>query len=493
MSNMLKCPNPTCPYVFDPSQVPVGVVLSCPRCGMQFTLGAPSATAAATQTSRGAAPPAPSTGYGAAPPAAPGELEFGPAGRTAVEERPRDPKAPADAKDGKAAQPGPRTNKLQVFILAGVAATLVAATILVVLFKVIYRDSGAPNEAVTKLKDLNVGVETPPSGWTRDDDMRVKVGSPYVMSYRRENPEAYMAFGAYEPGKGRSPRPSEMSTDLEQAFPKLFDSSSVRKDDPLAAKWLGETIAAAKPYPNGFFFEAQSTDGLKWRGEAYTVAHKGLAYYWLSWCPESDFEKLKDEFAAFRAKFKVLDLRNDWKETQSNVVEYKGDKVPYTISDAEEVWKEMSLAPYKDTEPDLDKLLRINKTPKRDRKALPDEAELRVYLLDGGGDPTQAARKFAEDRETARIKQAGDYTLTFRELTLPGDPLAGDPVPGNVPANTPVVRLLSNVKESKDAGRLIVASGMTAGTKTVVVHCWCEAGRRNVFETKFVQIAASLR
>ena len=40
MSAPLKCPNPSCPFLFDPSQVPPGAVLSCPRCQHQFTLNA---------------------------------------------------------------------------------------------------------------------------------------------------------------------------------------------------------------------------------------------------------------------------------------------------------------------------------------------------------------------------------------------------------------------------------------------------------------------
>src|SRR5205809_249367 len=40
MATALKCPNPSCPFLFDPSQVPPGAVLTCPRCTMRFTLGA---------------------------------------------------------------------------------------------------------------------------------------------------------------------------------------------------------------------------------------------------------------------------------------------------------------------------------------------------------------------------------------------------------------------------------------------------------------------
>src|SRR5262245_37977579 len=34
----LKCPNPTCNFLFDPSMVPTGAVLQCPRCRKRFSL-----------------------------------------------------------------------------------------------------------------------------------------------------------------------------------------------------------------------------------------------------------------------------------------------------------------------------------------------------------------------------------------------------------------------------------------------------------------------
>jgi hypothetical protein len=318
----------------------------------------------------------------------------------------------------------------------------------------------------------------------------VKVGSPYVMSYKRKNPEAYTAFGAYEPGNGRAPLPNEMRGELRAPLPRLFEAATLREEPAPEPRWLGQPIAAN----HGTKFRARSPDGRTWAGEAYAVAYKGIAYYWLSWCPESDFDKLKDEFASFRGKFKLLDLRNDWKETRSRAVDYKGAKAAYTITAAEEFWKEVPVAPYQELDPDLDKLLRVSLRSAQGRKAPPDEAELRVYVIDGGGDPLEVARKFAKDRETARIKDAGDdFTLTFRELALPGDPLQGNPGAAGAPAPAPVVRLLSDVKESRAAGRLIVASGLTAGKKTVVVVCSCEARVRDRFETWFVQIASSLR
>jgi hypothetical protein len=383
-----------------------------------------------------------------------------------------------------------------MLILAGVTAVLMLGTLAVGLFLIFGRGGGSSSANATRLEDLNVAIEGFPTTWTRDDNMRVKVGSPYAMVYRRESPEAYIAFGANEPEKGRMPRPSEMRRAMMAPFPKMFDISTLRQEPPTASEWLGESITPAEPFPAGFTFRAQSTDGLTWKGETYTVANKGLAYHWLSWCGENDFESLKGEFADMRAKFKLLDLRKNWKETHSNVNDFKGDTVPYTISDAEGLWKEVPVAELeelKKVEPDLDKRLRIRLTPRRDRKARPEEAELSVYLLTGAaGDPTETARRYAKDLETNRIKQANsDFAPpTFTELT---DAPQGDPTPNGVPATAPVARMLSNVKESKSANRLIVASGIKSGDKTVVVICWCEANKREIFETKFVQIASSLR
>src|SRR5262245_45330309 len=173
MSNMLKCPNPTCPYVFDPSQVPVGVVLSCPRCGMQFTLGPPAPAAkTATQSPTAGAPSSPPSATVPTQPTAPSSPQSESTSRTATAERKRE-RGPDDPQ-----RPGPRSNKVQVFILAGIAAVLMAGTILVIIFKIIYRDSSS-SDTVSKLKELNIGVENPPSGWTQDNDKQVKIGSPF--------------------------------------------------------------------------------------------------------------------------------------------------------------------------------------------------------------------------------------------------------------------------------------------------------------------------
>lgn len=465
MSNLLKCPNPSCPYTFDPSQVPTGVVLSCPRCSMQFTLGPPAAAPAPP-------PPAPKRDPGA----------FEAVGRAA--RRDREEGAPL---------PGHRTASYQVFILAGIATVLMAGTILVFAFKIMHRgESGGDGAGGSTLKDIdgNFSIEGLPKGWSQDDATRLKVSAPFSLGFKRENPEGYAVLGRTEYARGRAPRGTEMRRDLESPFRKLF--TRFDEEPPIETAWMGQPIGARQ----GFKFRAPSSDGLIWQGEAYTVSYKGIAYFWLSWCGESDFENLKSDFAAFRGRCKLLDLRNDWRETVAREVDYKGATVPYTFTDAEDIWKEEPVEAHKKELPELDRWLRVNHTPRGDRKALPDDADLRVYLLDGAGDPLERAREYIKALWTGHVKAANDQLPAPTFVERNGEP-EGDPLSKGT---TPVVRLDSAVIDpatkqviASSESRLVVFSAVRVGDKIVVLHCWCEQKKRSVFEWRFVQIASSLR
>ncbi|MCS6864099.1 MAG: hypothetical protein RMJ56_09955 [Gemmataceae bacterium] len=460
MNPMLKCPNPSCPYIFDPTQVPAGVILCCPRCAMQFQL-APTPPAAAPSPAAATAPASPPVAPSASPPAPGWDEGFPPRG----------------------------ANRFQAIILAIIAIVLMSGSALAVIFMITRRSEPTAQSTLTRLPDINMVLHEVPAGWQRDEELRAKLAGPYVLAFRHEQPEAYVAIGAWEPKeKGRMPRPSEMRADLDAAFPKLFDVQTVDKQPPHETAWLGQTIAAGM----GHTFRAQSQDGLIWRGEAYAVAYKGLAYYWLSWCGENDYDTMKSHFAEFRGKFQLLDLRKNWKETRSNVTHYKGEQIPYTLTDADDRWRPVpanELQMFKEAEGELDQRLRIVITPRNDPRGQPATAELSVYVLDtSGGDATQIARQYAEKLETARVGAAGPPT--FHELT---DEVQGDPIPTDVPSPTPVIRLATNVKDAQNANRLIVVSGLTIGNKTVVVVCWCPLTERARFEKRLVQIASSLR
>ena len=466
MSTMVKCPNPSCPYTFDAAQAPTGVVLSCPQCRAQFTLGAPPPSRAPVPPT----PPATPT-YGAAPP---------------------DEFAPADERDPDEPLPGRTAGRYQSVILAGIVAVLLAGAGLALFAKLTGRGvkPPPPPDAAERDPDRNYAIDPLPAGWYPDDNTRLKVGPPYSKGYKREKPEAYVVFGSAIYGEGRrAPRASELRRDLVAPLQRMF--TRVAEEGPTADTWLGQPVAP----PQALRFRARSADELPWQGEAYAVAHKGIAYYWVGWTGESDFDGLKDEFAAFRDKFKLLGPRDDWRETVASEVEYKGATVPYTFTDREDVWKEEPIDDFKKAEPDLVRWLRIKPT----RHAIPEEADLRVYLIGPGGDPLQRAREYVQDYWTNRLKDSGTGLPppTFTELT---EEVRGDRAGEGGKGPTPVVRLESRVIDpatkkviAATESRLLVVSGVRVGDKTVVLHCWCDLAKRSVFEARFVQIASSLR
>ncbi|HJZ58848.1 MAG TPA: hypothetical protein VKE74_28150, partial [Gemmataceae bacterium] len=82
------------------------------------------------------------------------------------------------------------------------------------------------------------------------------------------------------------------------------------------------------------------------------------------------------------------------------------------------------------------------------------------------------------------------YVVNFKEHTEPPE---GDPPIDTVDTPTPVVRLKSTVEGASTQSRLIVVSATAVGPKLIVVRGQCDWKDREVFETKMMQIAGSLR
>lgn len=518
MSTALKCPNPSCPYLFDPSTVPPGVVLACPRCGMRFTLGSPAAAAqqpaqqenAPTATFGGApggypssaptypnnpaypsapgyhnAPTQPSmgpTGYAAAPPpgygAAPPRPGARPTNATFGEMTPETARP-----DGEEGFRSPvRANKFQTYILVGVGMISLAAAGVAIWYKMTHKNEnyGANGGELLKYKDLNFSVEAPPKPWVHDEDMRAKLGAPYIRVYRRDNPEAYIAIGARD-FNGSSARPSDLDNFLAKPINSLM-MEGWRKNPLEGDKtWMGQET-------RGYIFSGVLKAGGSVQGEARAFGHKGVGYWFLAWTGEADiYEEQKGMFAEARRRCKLLEVRGkDWKEKVSPVVPFKGETVNYTILDAEGMWYEETER-IKDEDPKADKLLRTKKSRSKDHQ---DDAELLVLLLDGGGgDPLGTGRKYVETQANLMPELRG--MNSFKEH--PSDALEGDPTPNTVDGNTPFVLLRSENSLDRTYSWFYAISAIEVEGKTVVVVAKCKWGERRAFDTKFVQIVKSLR
>ncbi len=378
-----------------------------------------------------------------------------------------------------------RQSRFQMFLLAGVSAVALAAAAIVVWYKVTHKGDTVPQDLVSRFKEVNLAFEPPPSPWTRDEETRGEtLGSPYILVYKRDNPEAHMAFGAkdYDP---RSPRESELQNGLTQALAKLLDMSTIKQSDPLEHTWMGHDV-------KGFTFRAQLKLGTAVQGEAYRFAYKGIGYWFLSWTGDNNiFEEMQPSFAEARRHCKLLDLRKDWKAKQSATVPFKGERLGYTILDAEGVWEEEKDESNLKYEGEAaDKLLKIppGKIKPGKKKDQLQDATLIVYVLPGTGDPITEARQFITDKRAKEVKTGGDYQIEFVEIT--GAP-EGDPITNPVENPLPVLRLQSIVKGAKDQNRFHVISAAKIGDKIVVVHAYT-SGERETLEALFIQIASSL-
>jgi hypothetical protein len=465
MSTALKCPNPSCPYLFDPSTVPPGVVLACPRCAMRFTLGTP-----------GAAPPAHlPPGYGVPnrpAPANPLETAFG--GMTPET-------AKADGEEGPRLPV--RESPVQTILLVIVGAVALTAAGIAVWFASRPKDEQQPQGGVDVYKELNLSFEPPPEPWIADRETKTLLDAPFLAVYKRDNPEAHMAFGARD-FKDHEPRPRELRGVLMQALDKIVDRETLKEfADDVPQTWMGLPVT-------GFKFSGLMRGAGSVEGEAMAVSSKGVGYWFIAWTGANEiYLEQRPAFEVGRSGCKLLNTRVNWKPSLGPAVAFKNNEIRYTILDSEHIWEEVgddALA--KGEDPKADKYLVVYDNPKRQNKQI--LAQLVVAVLDTVSDNSlQDATARAELHANADAELRGKYIFAEHTGQPEGD--ATNPAEGNTP-----VKLLRATHENKDPKytRLYAVSGIRAGEKkTVVLYAWCPWVDRAAFDTKFIQIAKSLR
>ena len=458
MSTALKCPGPSCTFVFDPRTVPPGVVLACPRCGTRFTLGNPAAPAAGVPQ-----------GYPAAP-ANPLEAAFGEmTPETARADDQEGPRLPV------------RGSPLQTLLLVVVGVVALAAAGVAIWYKVTNTGGPPPAGAAELRRDVNLRFEPPPSPWSPDKDTRARLGPPFFEVYRRENPEAFMAFGARD-FADREPRPGELDDVLFRALGTVVGRDTLKTfENDFAKTWMGREA-------RGFKFSGLAKEAGSVEGEAVAVSHKGVGYWFVAWTGANEiYAEQKPAFETGRSGCQLLQTREQWSPKIPPLAAYKNTTIGYAFVDSEHVWDEVEgEAEVKGQDPKADKFLVVY----RDRKARNKEIDARlvVAVLDGGGDdPLADGQSHVEKQVNELAELQGRYTIKEHTDPPEGDPT--NPADGNAP-----VKLLRATNETNPTySWLYAVSAVKAGDKTVVLYAWCQWKDRRKFDTKFIQVAKSLR
>ena len=457
MATTLKCPNPSCPYLFDPSTVPAGVVLACPRCTMRFVLG-PGVAGARPGRHRRAPAQEPGTPFGdMTPMAARRDGEHG-------------PRLPA------------RSSLLQTLVLVGVAVFGLVAAGIAVWYRLSPKPEETAPEPETQFLEMNFALVEPDKPWKQDGEMLGQLGSPFIRVYGRDNPEAFIALGARD-FIDRAPRPGELREPLVLALGRLMTAGTLKEQPvPDGTEWLGRPAG-------GFTFRGQLKNGSVVEGEAYHAAHQGIGYWFLAWTGENQiYAEQKSVFAQVRSKCRLLGLRDGWSPRRTPTVRFTNNVLGYSILDGEGIWTEVTdEKEVKAEDPAADKFLtaRIKQTG----SDFLHEASLVILVLDAmEGDPLEEARKYVEERENRDVENRGK--TVFEAHTEDTNFDAPNPVEGNAP-----YVLLKGRNTVSQRSALWAVSAIRVGKKLVVASATCSftPAEREKFERKFVVLVRSLR
>jgi hypothetical protein len=489
MANALKCPNPSCPFLFDPTQVPPGAILTCPRCGMRFTLGPAIAPPAA---------PLPPEPFGATQTFAPNSPDAfdGPTATYSepLPPRPMPPPAPVPPPPSVGAPAGaaaarplvrahrydePTTSLKPILGVLAIVATAVAIGIAVVGK---LGSGGGASDGTAKFVERNVAYRLPVPNWDRDDDARALFGAN-LLGLKRAGGGAVVAIEARD-FQTRNPQPGELKEGITDRLRPLFDDLDAHDED--GAVWAG--IPALKTV-----FRGTATPKLGSGihvGEAYAIAHKGIGYWFFALAPESEANTMAPELDDLRGRLKFLTTRDDWTETTSASLLMVGDVADYRLTDGDGWWKKLSDPRIEDPKADLAYDAEFKSRVKRDIKP---RARLAVLVLDPTSDDPMAAL-----REYLRDQYEKLYGLkTWQELD--GPPLGDSPASGDRRG----IEALRFKVSGPDANltKLVVLSAIKMdaqtpnGVKPMVIgaHAYCAFEYQTFWEKRLIQLTGSLR
>ena len=451
----LKCPNPSCAFLFDPTQVPAGAVLACPRCGMRFTLGAAHAQ-----------PPTP-----ARPPAADDPIF--------ADAPPTPPPAPRRKEGGF---PVLLTVGGVLLAFGVIGAVLYAAMML--KRGITHGDPGqAGGEREVVVEDKNFAYRFPGPPWAQDQETKNALGVHAFGLKRAEAPEAWAAlevseYGTHTPGE--ADLRERMANQLNRVFANLPAEPSLEP-----ATWAGQDARRCQ------FRAEHKTTGTVCLGEVYLLGHKGVGYWFYAWTAERDAAAVAHEFDDLRGRFRLLDRRANWSGKTGTEVVFRGPgKVNYRLTAHEAIWKKPAgLAPT-DEDPEADLLLKAE-LKGRQQRDFPPQATVVVLVLDEGGDPAEVAGQYVRKRHTLDPEVFGPTKIT--EVTE--DPV-GDPPPGPDDGGAPTTRLKvspGGENASRSAEKLVVYAAVKSGDAVVVAEGSCPWTQRAVWERRLIQIVGSLK
>lgn len=457
--NIVKCPNPNCPFQFDASLVPAGAVIACPQCNLQFQLPAFYAP-----PQHPTAPPQPIEPADVEP------LDADPPAERRRRGDDQDDGPPSRRRAGRTTAPskGGGITALIAVLVAGVGLLccggVVGGGFLLGWFK------GKPSDGGDyRFPDYALTLNGPGDGWEKDEGTRAALGVN-LTAFKHAGPEGYVAVHARkftgDTGKGTLlPTAKEV---LDGQFEDVDETLT-----PVEAKLLGFT---GEKYE---FTGRYRPTGTGCRGEVYAVVARNTLIWVYTWAERDGFDALAPAFDQFRASLKLDAPKTPDKVTRPPT-EYPSTSGLFTVIDAEALWRKQGDPTIKDEKGDL--LLYGFRRSSAGSLGAKHEAYLVVAVLDPAGDAKGQARKHVEDQ----------FNGPDEVNALEGDPDGDPPASGPLPASDAVTRLTLKYG-GKSTDGLVAFATVDSGGKRVVAYAWAPLKERAYWEQRLMLLVGTLK
>ncbi len=471
--NIVKCPNPGCPFQFDATLVPPGAVIACPQCRLQFQL--PQVAPAAPDPT---------------PPAEPEVLETDapPADDKPTRgdrRRDRDKADDAGGKGGRRARdtdkrkdddgpPVRKGNTALLLVVLAVGMVLICCGGGIALTFLLGGGKKPSNTSPYTYPDYALSYNGPGDGWEEDKETQ-NLWKFRLAGFKSKSPEGYIAVQVMKT-EGEAGKGDLLPAALVVLKDKFDDLDEEIK--PAEAKLLGAT---GERYDfTGVYKTPAGETGC--RGEVYAVAVRNLKVWVYCWAERDKFGDMTGAFEAFRAGMK-LDAKPNEPKIQRQTTEFRTNLGLYTLTDTEGTWKKQQDPTRQDLAADLwiAGSRRVATTGQLEPKA---NADLVIAVIDPKGDAKAQAK--------AHILDQFASGASVNEQA--GDPVGETPSGGAVAASDAVVRMTMKYPGSdRSIEKMMVFRVIDSGGKRVVAYGWCQLGAASYWEQRLMLVTGTLK
>jgi len=465
----MKCPNGACPFLFDPSQVPAGATLQCPRCQFRFQLAESSPVVDPFRGSPLAGDQQATLPISSEILSTPAPLPTSPRGEIAF----------TDETSSSSERPtqGSWSGRLVVLLIALLAG--LGPIVWVLWFRNPANTDTANSPTEIQVEDRNFAWKPPAAPWKKNIDWQTKLGVNIVAYTHAE--QANLGFALHTLDyKTRNPLLTELRDEalkiLKRGF--LYISDDITLADH---NWAGQPAKS-------FLYRGESilTSGTV-VGEVRLLAYQGVGYWSVTWVEEAVAKNYDAELTQQLAGFRLLNQRKTWKPEQTALQTFTarlgGERL--NLKTYEPIW---SLDPEPEKEASEAVLLLRGKLKSQGRGDFTPEATVAVLAIPGEAAKTEEYLKSRWARDPAVF---GPTTI----VTLEGEPEGEPSGIEQVPAVRPVVRWRvspGGMNTSRAVEKLVVFSVNSAGGKTFIAEGQSPWAEREAWERRLMNLVGTL-